>query len=73
MITLFLTLAIYIPKMPVLKGKPCLLQAGLWTGISSQVLPEDSTQGFSVPSELIFFSLLARCTRTDGVSHAPMV
>lgn len=59
--------------MPVLKGKPCLLQAGLWTGISSWVLPEDSAQGFIVSSELLFFSLLAWCTDTDGVSLAPKV
>lgn len=63
----------YIPKMPVLKGKPWLLQAGLWTGISSWVLPEDSAQGFIVPPELLYFSLLTTCTDIDGISLAPMV
>lgn len=72
MIALFLILVVYIPKMPVLKGKPCLLQAGFLTGISSPVLPEDSAQGFIVPSELLFFSLLTRCTDIDGIYHAPM-
>lgn len=73
MIALFLILVEYIPKMPVLKGKTLSTPGSFWTGISSRVPPEDSAQGFIVPSELLFFSLLTRCTDIDGIYHTPVV
>lgn len=44
-----------------------MLQLGLWAGISSWVLPKDSAQGFIVPSELLFSSLLIRCMDLGGI------
>lgn len=43
-----------------------MFQLGLWTGISFWLLIKDSSQGFIVPSKLIFFSLLTRCTNSFG-------